>query len=386
VVKDFPIVEEEGEAKQARASTSTVTSSRSCFAEMDRPQLQRRIHLPINSSMATITLDPSAPDFTRRCVNLANNRLGAEAVVASDEFFAAKERMLNPEAAVFIPGKYDDHGKWMDGWETRRRRVTGYDWCIVKLGRPGAIEGVDIDTTHFTGNFPPAASIEACHVANGSPTGEAEWIEIVPATTLQGNSHHYVAVSSTRAFTHVRINIYPDGGIARLRIYGHPRVDWHDRPKGTLVDLAALENGAYIVAANNQHFGLASTLLMPGRGINMGDGWETRRRREPGNDWCIIALAHPGIIRKALVDTAFFKGNYPDRCSLQAAKVTEGTDSSMITQAMFWPTLLPEQKLQMDHEHPFEAELADLGVATHVRFNIFPDGGVSRLRLWGLLG
>lgn len=336
--------------------------------------------------MAVIAHDPSAPAFTRTCANLADRRLGAEAILASDEFFAPKERMLNPAPPVFVPGKYDDHGKWMDGWETRRKRVAGHDWCIVKLGRAGTIEGVDIDTAHFTGNFPPAASIEACHVAQGTPDEKTEWSEIVPATTLQGNSHHYVAVCSAQVFTHIRIHIYPDGGVARLRIYGHPRVEWREVAKGTLLDLAALENGARIVAANNEHFGLASTLLMPGRGIDMGDGWETRRRREPGNDWCIVALAHPGRIRKAVIDTAHFKGNYPDRGSLQAARITGGTDASLVTQAMFWPTLLPEQKLAMDREHPYEAELVDLGVVSHVRFNIFPDGGVSRLRLWGLPG
>jgi allantoicase len=335
--------------------------------------------------MALPTLDPNAPAFTRRYMNLADPRLGAQALVASDEFFAPKERMLNPEAAVFIPGKYDDHGKWMDGWETRRKRTTGHDWCIVKLARPGVVHGVDLDTSHFTGNFPPAASIEACYAEGDTPDERAQWQTLVPATTLQGNQHHYVEVTNDKPFTHLRVNLYPDGGLARLRVYGQPKRDWTGEQGSGLIDLAAVENGAYLVAANNQHFGLASTILMPGRGVNMGDGWETRRRREPGNDWAIVALARPGIIRKVEVDTAHFKGNYPDRCSLQAAAVTGGTDDSLVTQAMFWPVLLGEQKLQMDAQHHFEAELAALGPVTHVRFNIFPDGGVSRLRLWGEL-
>ena len=162
-------------------------------------------------------------------------------------------------------------------------------------------------------------------------------------------------------------------------MYGQPQRDWRAAPAG--VDLAAIENGGYLVAANNQHFGPASQMLMPGRGVNMGDGWETRRRRG-GNDWAIVALARPGIIRRVEVDTAFFKGNFPDRCSLQAARVAGGTDDSLVTQAMFWAELLGEQKLQMDHVHTFD-QLAALGPVTHVRFNIFPDGGVSRLRLWG---
>ncbi|WP_250464916.1 allantoicase [Caballeronia sp. GAFFF2] len=335
--------------------------------------------------MAIPTLDPNAPEFTRRYVNLADPRLGAQALEASDDFFAPKERMLNPEPAVFIPGKFDDHGKWMDGWETRRKRTTGYDWCVVKLARPGVIKGIDLDTSHFTGNFPPAASIEGAQVTDGAPNQSTQWMEIVPSTTLQGNSHHYLDVAVEQPFTHLRVNVYPDGGIARLRVYGQPQLDWRNADRNQLLDLAAMENGAYLVGTNNQHFGLASTLLMPGRGVNMGDGWETRRRREPGNDWCIVALAQPGIIKKVEVDTAHFKGNFPDRCSLQAANVKGGTDSSLVTQAMFWPVLLGEQKLAMDKQHFFESELAALGPVTHVRFNIFPDGGVSRLRLFGTL-
>jgi allantoicase len=336
-------------------------------------------------------LDPKAPEFTRRYVNLADARFGAEALASSDDFFAPMARMLEPAAAVFIAGKYDDHGKWMDGWETRRKRVAGHDWCIVKLGRPGIIKGCDIDTSHFVGNFPPAASIEAAHVTQGAPDGTTEWTELVASTTLQGDSHHYLAVDEVRTgahthtFTHLRLNLYPDGGVARLRVYGQPQVDWASAGRATSIDFAAMENGATIVAANNQHFGAASTLLMPGRGANMGDGWETRRRREPGNDWCIVALAHPGVIHEVEVDTAHFKGNFPDRCSLQAARVAGGTDSSLVTQSMFWPVLLPEQALGMDRQHRYESELAQLGIVTHARFNIFPDGGVSRLRLRGTL-
>ncbi|SMF99230.1 allantoicase [Burkholderia singularis] len=335
--------------------------------------------------MAAPILDPNAPAFTRRYMNLADPRLGAKALFASDEFFAPKERMLDPEPAVFIPGKYDDHGKWMDGWETRRKRTTGHDFCVIKLARPGVVYGVDLDTSHFTGNFPPAASIEACVSDGETPSDHADWHTLVPATTLQGNQHHYVAVSDPRPYTHLRVNLYPDGGLARLRVYGQPQRDWTRAVRGELLDLAAIENGAYLVAANNEHFGPASRMLMPGRGANMGDGWETRRRREPGNDWAIVALARPGVIRRVEIDTAHFKGNFPDRCSLQAASVVGGTDASLVTQAMFWPALLDEQPLKMDSIHTFDTQLAALGSVTHVRLNIHPDGGVSRLRIWGEL-
>lgn len=331
--------------------------------------------------MAIITLDPNAPEFTRRYPNLADPRLGARTLTCSDDFFAEMARMLNPEPAVFIPGKYDTNGKWMDGWESRRKRVNGHDWCVLKLGRAGILKGVDIDTSHFTGNYPPAAAIEGAFLASGEPDDQTVWQEVLPSVNLQGNSHHYHVIQSTQIFSHLRLNIYPDGGVARLRVYAQPANDWANADPYALHDLIAMENGGYIVATNNQHFGLASNLLMPGRGVNMGDGWETRRRREPGNDWCIIALAHAGIVQKIEVDTCHFKGNYPDSCSIQAASMAGGTDTSLITQSMFWPTLLPQQKLQMDHQHYFADELQSLGTITHIRLNIFPDGGVSRLRL-----
>ena len=331
--------------------------------------------------MAIITLDPNAPEFTRRYPNLADPRLGAATLACSDDFFAEMARMLHPEPAVFIPGKYDTNGKWMDGWESRRKRVNGYDWCTLKLARVGILKGVDIDTSHFTGNYPPAASLEGAFIANGEPDANTVWQEVLPSVNLQGNSHHYHEITHPGAFTHLRLNIYPDGGVARLRVYAQPETDWASADRSSLFDLIAMENGGYVVATNNQHFGLASNLLMPGRGVNMGDGWETRRRREPGNDWCIIALAHPGIVEKIEVDTCHFKGNFPDSCSIQAASMVGGTETSLITQSMFWPVLLPQQRLQMDNQHYYEQEIQPLGAITHIRLNIFPDGGVSRLRL-----
>jgi len=333
--------------------------------------------------MAHPANDANAPDFTRHYVNLADARLGAQALMASDEFFAPKERMLDPKPAVFVPDKYDANGKWMDGWESRRKRVTGHDWCVVRLARPGRIHGVDIDTSHFTGNFPPGASLEGCYLPGADPDEGSEWFALLPAVELSASRHHYHAINGLKPCTHVRLNIYPDGGIARLRIYGRPEFDPAVADADGLVDLGSALNGGVAVAANNEHFGQASNLLLPGRGADMGDGWETRRRREPGNDWCLIALAHVGTIEAIEVDTAHFKGNYPARCSLQAAFVPGSTPQSLITHAMFWPELLPEQPLQMDHQHVFRQEIQSLGPVTHVRFNIFPDGGVSRLRLRG---
>lgn len=329
--------------------------------------------------MALLPPDPDAPEFTRRHVNLADARLGALALECSDDFFADRQRMLNPEPAVFVPGKYDANGKWMDGWESRRRRGPGHDWCVVKLARPGRIHGLDLDTSHFTGNFPPAASVEACCLAGDEP---GAWFPLLPSVNLRGNHHHYFEIAAEARISHLRVNLYPDGGLARLRVYGTP--DFAPTPDADgLVDLAAALNGGTVVAANNEHFGPASTLLLPGRGVNMGDGWETRRRREPGNDWCVIALARPGLIEAIEVDTAHFKGNYPDRCALRGAMVVGGTSESLVTQAMFWPELLPEQSLQMDHVHLFREQILAHAPVSHVRFDIIPDGGVSRLRLRG---
>jgi allantoicase len=332
-----------------------------------------------------MTTDPSAlPAFARSSVNLADPRLGAKALFATDEFFAAKERMLDPAPAVFVPGKYDENGKWMDGWESRRKRGEGHDHCVVRLGRPGRIAGLDIDTSHFTGNYPPAASLDACRCA-GDPDAQTAWTPLVPAQNLAGNSHHFVAVADDRVWSHVRLNIYPDGGVARLRVYGRIHRDWSAAERGQTIDLVALENGGRSIACSDQHYGTPWNLLAPGRGVNMGDGWETRRRREPGNDWAILALGHRGVIQRIEIDTAHFKGNYPDRCAILAADVTGGTDESLVTQSMFWRTLLPEHKLEMDRQHVVDGGLVDLGPVTHVRVNIIPDGGLSRVRLFGRL-
>ena len=333
--------------------------------------------------MALPQLDPNAPDFTRRYVNLCDARLGAKALTCSDDFFAEMSRMLNPEPAVFVPGKYDQNGKWMDGWESRRKRGPGHDWCIVRLARPGVLFGVDLDTSHFTGNFPPAIALEGCDLESGDPDASSRWFPVLASMNLGGNAHHYVALDGTQRVSHLRVNLYPDGGLARLRVYGVPDPTLAQPEADGLIDLVAALNGGTVVAANNQHFGLASTLLIPGRGVNMGDGWETRRRREPGNDWCILALGQRGVIEAIEVDTAHFKGNYPDRCSLQATNAAGGTAESMVTQSMFWPTVLPERTLQMDHQHHFRSEIVLREAVTHVRFNIFPDGGVARLRLRG---
>lgn len=325
------------------------------------------------------------PEFATRYANLALEDFGAKVLSCSDEWFADAQRMLQASEPVFIVGKFDDNGKWMDGWETRRRRQGGHDHAVIQLGLPGVIKGFDIDTTHFRGNYPPAASIEACFV-DGEPNDSTPWFTLIEPVSLKPNSHHFIEVDNDQAWTHLRLNIYPDGGVARLRVYGLPAANWETRDRSQLYEVSALANGGRIVGFNDGHFGPPFRLIMPGRGVNMGDGWETRRRREPGYDWCIVELGHAAIVEKIEVDTAHFKGNYPDQVSIQAAYVTESTDQSIITQAMFWPYLLDAQKTEMDKQHFYEGEqIRDIGAVTHVRLNMIPDGGISRLRIWGRL-
>lgn len=315
----------------------------------------------------------------RHWVQLEQPRLGTRVTYATDDFFAAKERVIDPASPVFKDGLYDDHGKWMDGWESRRKRTPGHDWCVIRLGVPGVIHGFDIDTSFFTGNYPPQASIEACVSEEDVP--EAGWQEIVAKVDLNGDSHHYVEVESDAIWTHVRLHIYPDGGIARLRIYGEIRANFTD-VRG-YVDLVAVENGGRAIDCSDEHYGSMHNLNAPGRGVNMGDGWETARRRGPGNDWVIMALGQAGRIERAEVDTAHFKGNYPDRVSLEGARFADDTEAGADSRE--WATLLQESKLKMDQQHFFE-ELENIGEVTHVRMSIYPDGGVSRLRLFGKVG
>mgnify|MGYP001821352217 FL=1 len=310
-------------------------------------------------------------------VRLEQPRLGSRVTFATDEFFAAKERLIDPADPVFIDGKYDDHGKWMDGWESRRKRVPGHDYCVIHFGIPGVIHGVEVDTSHFTGNYPPHVSIEACVSKDDVP--EDGWVEIVPKTGIAGDAHSYLDVRNETKFTHVRLHIYPDGGIARLRVFGEIKADFTN--VDGYVDLAAVEHGGHPLACSDQHYGSVQNLLVPGRGANMGDGWETARRRGPGNDWVIIALAQPGVIARAEIDTAHFKGNYPDRVSLEGALFD--SDDDAVNDSPEWKTLLRESKLKMDQQHYFDDTLEDIGPVSHVRVSIYPDGGISRVRLFG---
>lgn len=318
--------------------------------------------------------------MTEDYINLALPENGGAICSVNDEFFAPAKRMLSPENPVFIEDKFDAHGKWMDGWESRRKRTAGHDVCIVRIC-PGVIRNIEIDTSHFTGNFPPAASVEACRVEI-EPDENTDWTELVTKSELEGDSCKSFTVSSDASWTHIRLHIYPDGGIARLRIYGEPDHSQALVKRQHWVDLVSADVGGSAIACNNMHFGNMENLLSTRPVANMGDGWETRRRRNPGNDWVILKLGRAGRIARVEVDTAFFRGNYPARCSLKGG--SPGPDDDVVRNSSDWAELLPQVALGPDQLHIFETQLREAGDVTHVRLDIYPDGGVARLRLLGV--
>ena len=328
-------------------------------------------------------------DFTQ-LADLASERLGGQTVEANDEFFAPKGNLLKEAKPIFIEGKFTAWGKWMDGWETRRRRIPGHDWCVVRLGLPGIIRGVTVDTSFFKGNYPERFSLEGCDLGGRPPhknekkrlkAVETRWVELIRETALQGDAQNSVPVNAEGRFTHLRLNIFPDGGVARLRVHGEVVPD-EKQVSGREIDLAAVENGGIVISSSDQFFGAPRNLLMPGRAKNMGDGWETKRRRGPGHDWVVVRLGVPGVIRRIEVDTMHFKGNFPESCSMEGCYAQGAAPETFLAAPHAWKELLPRTKLKANHRHVLK-NLRDIGMTSHVRFHIYPDGGVSRLRIIG---
>lgn len=327
-------------------------------------------------------------EFTE-LIDLASEKLGGAVLFANDDFFAPKENLLKNAVPVWKEGVYTDLGKWMDGWETRRRRSPRldetFDWCVIRLGMPGEIKGVVVDTAFFKGNYPSHCSLEACTV-DGQPDvaqllgTETHWVPILPESALRGDSQNKFLIDHGTRFTHLRLKIYPDGGVARLRVHGNVLPDWDAlKKRNSEIDLAAAENGGDVPLASDMFFGHRHNLIMPGLAQDMSDGWESQRRRGPGHDWCIIKLGTLGTLTRVEADTSHFKGNYPESCSIDVGRADAGTSLESIA----WQELLPNTKLQAHTRHTFVQELADLGDVTHARLNIYPDGGISRLRLYG---
>lgn len=372
-----------------------------------------------------------APDFTQ-LTDMASESVGGQILFATDDFFAPAENLIKSDSPSFKEHEYTEFGKWMDGWETRRKRIPGHDWCIIRLGVQGIIRGFDVDISYFTGDYAPQMSIQAACFeedkqpeipARGIRMGAAaspeefeaiaelksdDWDYLVPMTELKpgrpASSHNYFPVNSQQRWTHIRLNIFPDGGIARFRVYGTGQKDWTASDSKEPSDLVTIAYGGVCVGFSNTHFGHPNNMIGVGPAKSMADGWETARRLDrppilendengillvPGCEWAVFRLAHPGVITQIEIDTKYFKGNYPDSCKLDGCILTTLEEEDMIRQKWDlpghkWKPLLPVTKLSPNKSHLFDSLTLELqDVITHVRFTISPDGGVSRLRLKG---
>ena len=319
--------------------------------------------------------------FTNGLIDLAQPRLGTKVIYKTDDFFASANRIINPTEPVFKVGVFDKHGKWMDGWESRRKRTAGHDFIIIKLGKPGTIKKVDVDTSHFNGNQPAMVSIEGAN-SNSNKINQLKWQPLLSKKKTKANSHHYFTVNSNKVFTHIKFNIFPDGGVARLRLYGS--IAKSNKLKNKKINLASLLDGSSVIACNNEHFGKAENILAPGKAKNMGDGWETRRRRGKGFDWLILNSLDGKEIDKIEISTHHFKGNFPSHCSLQAAYLPNSKNSKQIVKSSnTWKYLLKDAKLSANKVHVFKNNLMKKDKINFIKINIFPDGGISRFRIYG---
>ncbi|GAA5016268.1 allantoicase [Kitasatospora paranensis] len=334
---------------------------------------------------------PSAP-FTE-LVNLASRLLGAGIVGTNEDTFADAENLLVAKPAEFRPHTFGHKGQIMDGWESRRRRGVSadqphptdddHDWVLVRLGAAGVIRGVVVDTAHFTGNYPESAAVQGASIPGHPSPAEvaaADWTDLVPRTALKGDTAHAFPVTDGTRFTHVRLAIWPDGGVARLRVHGEVLPDPRELD-GLTFDLAAQEFGGVAEAASDRYFSSPHNLNAPGRATVMGEGWETRRRRDKANDWVQIALAGGGEVLAAEVDTSHFVANAPGWADLVGYDASAGGDPA--ADAEGWFDLLPRTRLQPDTRHRFRLDAGR--PVTHVRINVYPDGGLARLRLTGRL-
>jgi allantoicase len=323
--------------------------------------------------------------------DLAVRTLGGSVVWANDELFAQRENLVRPEPPAFDPSSFGLKGKVYDGWETRRRRDDGHeerdghDEAIVRLGVTGVVRAVVVDTSWFTGNYPPQVSVEAACV-DGYPSvtelrERTTWHALVPRCAVRGDTANVLAVDDDRRWTHVRLSIYPDGGVARLRVHGEVRADPQLLDVGP-VDLAALENGARVVGCSDMFYGSPANLVLPGLPRTMADGWETARRRDDGNDWVTVRLASSGTVRLAELDTSYFVGNAPGWMRVQACRSEAGDDQGAPVDTDWWD-VVPRLRTLPDTRHRLLC--ADTRPATHVRLDVYPDGGLARMRVHGRL-
>jgi allantoicase len=318
-------------------------------------------------------------NIIRGTIDLARADFGGQALLCSDDFFAGMQNLLSPTEAIFIEGKFTDRGKWMDGWESRRKRTPGNDWCIISLGVSGSIHAVDIDTSHFTGNHPPFGAVD---VTTASPDAtpeqlrdQAVWTEILASSALDPGSHNLFTVAANSGATHLRLRIYPAGGVARLRVYGTPTTPT------SRCDLSCATSGAVVICASDRFFAHPDQLLSPAPAEHMGSGWETKRRRTPGIDWLILQLGTVGTLDRIELDTTHFKGNYPERASLEGI-LWPNAQANLLPEAEGWEPVVTDMHLGPHATHVAKT-LTTQGPFSHLRLTIAPDGGVSRLRCYG---
>lgn len=306
-----------------------------------------------------------------RLPDLASRAVGGGVVWANDELFAERENLIKPAEPVYQTYTFGHKGQIYDGWETRRRRDAGVDQAVVRLGMPGVVRGIVVDTAFFKGNYPPFCWVEGAQV-DGYPSADeiTGWFPLVERSALKGDEKHFFDVTENRRVTHVRLTIDPDGGVARLRVHGEPVADPRLLVPG--IDLAALENGAVVTGCSNMFYSSPNNLIAPGQATVMGEGWETARRRDDGNDWVSVRLAAPGVVQLVELDTSHFKGNAPGWAAVSGCDERKDPDA--------WFDVLPRTRLQPDTRHRFVVDAVE---ATQVRLDIYPDGGMARLRVVG---
>lgn len=321
-----------------------------------------------------------------RLIDLASRALGGSVLVANDETYAEKENLIKASDPVFTPATMGPRGQIYDGWETRRRRDKGSDWVILRLGVPGVVHRVVVDTAFFLGNYPAECDIETCWLDGWPAIDELVelpyWRMKAERQKLEGGIANVIEVAPTFA-THLRLTIHPDGGVARLRALGEVVPDPR-RWAGLTVDLAAVDNGGTVLDASDRFFSPPENAIRPGHAVTMGDGWETRRRRGGGCDWLLLSLAAPGEIKQFYVDTMHFVGNSPGAIRLLAIDGSDPEYAGVSAEA--WPELLPRTAIQPDTRHWFgrDAGLDTERTVDRVRVELIPDGGLARLRLWGV--
>ncbi len=282
-----------------------------------------------------------------------------------------------------MPGTYDQRGEVVDGWETRRHAGPDGDWAIVRLGAPGRLRAVDVDTRFFTGNHPSGCRIDACVLGLlDDPTDpRARWRTVVESTALEPDSHNLFGIDDSHRYTHVRLVLESDGGVARLRVYGDVVPDpdsWAD----VTVEVSGVEQGGRVEWSSDDFYSNAWSLIAPNRPRNMGDGWEARRRRDVGpdsHDAVMISFAGGTDLRRLEIDTSYFVFNATPEVSVLGSR-TQPDDENGWALVTFDVPVLPRTAIAADARQTFTVNSTGI---TALRLQAYPDGGIARLRAFG---